>query len=250
MTPYSPSDALMGAVHRINNPPTVMNTQHQEVNTKYEHHVATWACTKLKEVFSDEKWAITPEQRDSNTDKKPDFVVEEAIRNNDGRTVQLWPYLCMELKKVGGDRMEKALDQLCKAIHKTVYYKGNTSDDEFEVFAVVQVGLDIGFFEYHFDESNLEEEGIPHFRGCVSLTEDYLLGEEMTKPVANKPNDLNMLYFNTDRLGQELDNPDDQETRDEAKKYTTPCIYNLERHQQEIHDIFLNMADNKPRSSW
>jgi len=202
----------------------------------------------LKEVFTDGKWAITPEQRDTSTDKKPDFVVEEAIRNEDGRTVQLWPHLCMELKKVGGDRMEAALNQLCKAIEKTVYYKGNTSGGAFEVFAVVQVGLDIGFFEYHFDQPSLDGEGIPHIDGCVSLTEDYLLGEEMTKPVANKPNDLNMLYFNTGRL--KGTNPDDQKIRDKAKEYTTPCIYNLERHQQEIHDIFLYMANNKPRSSW
>lgn len=73
--------------------------------------------------------------------------------------------------------MAVALNQLCKAIIKTVYHKGNSSRDEYEVFPVVQVGLDIGFFEYHTDQSNLEEEGIPHNDDCVSITEYYRLGK-------------------------------------------------------------------------
>ena len=55
------------------------------------------------------------------------------------------------------------------------------------------VGLDIGFFEYHFEQSNIDEEEITHTDGCVSLNEDYFVGEEMAKPVANKPNDLIIL---------------------------------------------------------
>lgn len=91
-------------------------------------------------------------------------MVEEAIQ---GSTFKL--HLAMELKKVG-ERIEDALAQLCDALLETVDMKGNANDNQFEIFAVVQAGLDIGFFEYHSDESNLDEENIPHFRGSPKIT--------------------------------------------------------------------------------
>jgi len=124
------------------------------------------ACTELKEVFSDEKWAITPEQIDTNTAKRPYLVVEEAIYEH-GHYVAMKLYLVMELKKVGA-RLEDALVQVCDTIAETVDTKGNTFPDEFEVFVVVQSGLKITFFEYHNYQNNLDEE-IRNFRGCVSL---------------------------------------------------------------------------------
>lgn len=78
MTAYTPSLALQAALARILNPPSVFNQENEQVERKYEHHVATWACTKLKEVFSKEKWAITPEQKDQYSGKKPDLVVEKV----------------------------------------------------------------------------------------------------------------------------------------------------------------------------
>jgi hypothetical protein len=248
MATYTPSLALQGAVERIKNPPVVLNKKNEHVQTKYEHHVGTWACTKLKEIFFDQNWAITPEQMDPNTKKKPDFVVEKAIQPNSlqsipGPTITMKLHLAMELKKEG-QRIEDALVQLCESLEETIDTKGNIHNSEFEIFAVVQSGLDIGFFEFHMDESNLDEEGIPHFRGCVSLTEDYLINGVLQVPIPNKPNDLKNLFLNYDKLRKETP------VRSDAKKYTTPCIFNLEKHQQLVHDIFQHMANHEPRSSW
>jgi hypothetical protein len=139
MITYTPCIALQAAVEIITNPP-LGTKDGQVVQTEYEHHVGTLACTELKEVFSDEKWAITPEQIDTNTAKRPYLVVEEAIYEH-GHYV---------------------------ATAETVDTKGNTFPDEFEVFVVVQSGLKITFFEYHNYQNNLDEE-IRNFRGCVSL---------------------------------------------------------------------------------
>jgi len=220
------------------NPPLGFNRNDEPVYIKYEHHTATWACTKLKEIFQDEKWAITPEQRDPATKKKPDLVVEEAIQDS---TFKL--HLAMELKKEG-ERLEDALDQLCDALLETVDMKGNMNEDQFEIYAVVQAGLDIGFFEYHSDESNLDEEGIPHFRGCVSLTQDYAINGRMTRVLHNKPNDLKNLFHNFQYL--RLETP----IRKSANEYKIPCIFNIEKHQKEVHFLFQHMEKNPARSSW
>lgn len=66
----------------------------------------------------------------------------------------------MGLKKEN-QRMEDALTQLCESLEETIDTKGNTFNSEFEVFAVVQAGLEIEFFEFHTDQSNLDEENIP-----------------------------------------------------------------------------------------
>jgi len=239
MNTYTPSLALRNATERIKNPPVVYKKNNNEpIYTKYEHHTATWACTKLKEIFYNEKWAITPEQRDRVSRKKPDLVVEEAIQ---GSTFKL--HLAMELKKVG-ERIEDALAQLCDALLETVDMKGNANDNQFEIFAVVQAGLDIGFFEYHSDESNLDEENIPHFRGCVSLTQDYTINGTMTRVLPNKPNDLKNLFHDFQNLRM------DTTTRQGANEYKIPCIFNIEKHQKEIHFLFQHMENNSARSSW
>lgn len=244
MATYTPSLALQGALERIKNPPKTFNKDNEFVQKKYEHLVGTWACTKLKEVFSDGEWAITAEQIDPYTKKKPDFVVERAslatpLQSISGQTVNMTLHLAMELKKQG-QRIEDALVQLCESLEETVDKKGNLENSEFEIFAVVISGLEIGFFEFHMDSSNLE---VPHFRGCVSLTQDHNSMGKLKVPIPHKPNDLQKLYLKGDNLKKHTS------TRLEAEMYTTPCIFNLEKHQQQVHDIFKYMANNKPRSS-
>ena len=211
MAIYTPSLALRGALERLINPPPTFQVEKEPVYRPYEHHVGTWACTKLKEEFSADFWAITPEQRDPHTKKKPDLIVEKAIlvpaAQNRPERVRTKIHLCMELKKTGGDRMEKALVQLCDAIAETIDTKGNTPSDEdqFEVFAVVQCGLNIAFFEYHQDQSNLDEDEIPHFRGCVSLTQGNNLDGEYQCPMKQLPQGMKPLYHNYERLRKEED---------------------------------------------
>ena len=52
--------------------------------------------------------------------------------------------LAMELKKEN-QRKEDALVRFCESLEETIDTEGNTFDSEFEVFAVVQAGPEIGF---------------------------------------------------------------------------------------------------------
>ena len=171
-------------------------------------------------------------------------MVEKAT-GKAGVSVDLEIHLGMELKK-GGERMEDALDQLTKAIIETTDEKGNADESAFEVYAVVQCGLKIAFFEYHSDEGILDEQGIPHFRGCVSLTQDYKIKGQDAIAIENKfiPNDLERLFFNADKLKNETP------IRRDAKDYPTPCVFDLIKHEKEVHAVFQYMESHVPRSSW
>jgi hypothetical protein len=257
MTGYTPSLALQAALDRINHPPQVFNKKNEPVETEFEHHVGTWACTKLKEVFNQEHWAITPEQIDRHSRKKPDLTVEKAVHlstspasSQNAFKLSMMPYLVMELKKVG-QRKEEALNQLCDAILETIDWKGNKfGEDQFEVYALVQSGVEIGFFEYHSDQSILDEENIPHFRGCVSLSQDYFIKGQFQVVMRDKPTDLRNLYTDFERLKTaRLKDEDKKELRQDAYDYTTPCFFDLNKHQEEIHFLFQHMLHNVPRSS-
>lgn len=237
MATYTPSLALQAALKRIMKPPNIINKKGEIIARNYEHHVATWACTKLYEIFPKSgEWTITPEQKDTFSGKKPDIIVEKISQEDWDISMKL--YLCMELKKEKGDRFEDALNQLVTSIIGTV-----DSNQTFEVYAVVQVGRKIAFFEYHSDESNLDEEGIPHFRGCISLTQSYHIQGKETSIIKDLPAGVEKLFFNAERLQK------DTELRREAERYHYPCVFDIEMHSEVVHDLFCHMMNNAPRSS-
>jgi hypothetical protein len=227
---YLQSPVLQKAKQTIRNP---------ENGKHFEHHVGTWLGTLLKNVFAGDPWAYTPEKIDVYTNKKPDFLIEKLEDDN------FSIHLVCEIKKHKGDRMEKALNQAVKDIQETIDEKGNITDSAFEVFVLVQRGMDIGFFEYHNDESNLDEENIDHFRGCVSLTQRQDNGRAVIS--SNTPR-LKMLMFDDYRL-QTLNDTEEERLREDARNYRTPCIFNLDYHEDEINKMMDHILRNKPRSS-
>lgn len=238
------------AQDRLLNPPQ---------GTPYEHHVGSWAMTNIVQHFNQANWVITPEQALStlNTEegtsrqkvKKPDVVIEEAYQQSHKTGHQLRMHAAFELKKKGGDRFEKALCQLIASIDNTLSEEGYALS-RFETFAVVMCGEKIGFFEYHQDRDNLDEEGIAHFEGMVSLTTSYDLGGIPSRIMDDRdiPTDLEKLYHNTAKL-QTLQDPEQQKIREEAKLYQTPCILNITKHTKEIEYLLNQMENNKARSS-
>jgi hypothetical protein len=219
---YCSSAALQAAKHRIINPPG---------GNKYEHYVGSWACTMIKEVFNEDYWIITPERRDDYSNKRPDLIVEKII-NGEPKI-----HLLMELKSdTTNIRFEDALDQVVNHIAVTM-------EEQVEAFVVVQRGTKIGFFEYHNDQSNLDEEDIPHFRGCISLTQNYEIEGVEARVLQNKPDNLLPLYYQYERLRKET------ELRKEAREYKEKCVFDLREHEEEINYLFHHMATEDVRSS-
>jgi hypothetical protein len=185
----------------------------------------------LKTVFHGPEWIITPEKIDATSKKRPDLVVEKFENG------QAEHYLIMELKSSIGNRFEDAVSQVVNEIAETL-------EEVIEAYVVVQRGLKIGFFEYHNDVSNLDEEGIPHFKGCISLTQNYRIDGQATTILSEPlPTDVDLLYHNYTRLRNKTD------TREAAAEYRIPCIFDIYKHQKVINLLFDHMVNNKPRSS-
>lgn len=213
----------------------------------FEHHTGSWATTKISNHFNGD-WVLTPEMI-LEGNKKPDMVVEK-LKN--GPSPQLALHAAFEFKRPKGTRFEDALHQLAMAIPLAVdsLGYGDLSKDDFEIFAVVVIGTDIGFFEYHNDITNLDEEGIPHFCGCVSFTTSYPIKGETTEIFEKDqlPIDLKRLFYNEDKL-RSSNNPDKEQVRTDAKAYIEPCVFSLKIHQKEIEFMFKHMVEKAARSS-
>lgn len=142
------------------------------------------------------------------------------------------------------------MNQTVKYIASTIDRKGNEDEDKsaFEVFIIVQRGLDIGFFEYFNGEAELVEGG--NFRGCVSLTQDTREYETRVMNPAVVPSatvGLKRLMFDDQRLQGVPD--DEQKVRDDASSYPTPCIFNIDEHEHEINLMMLHMLTKEPRKT-
>jgi len=166
----------------------------------------------------------------------------------------------MELKSSEGDRFEEAVAQSVENILETIDEMGNagtgakgmaTKDALFDVYVVAQRGTKIGFFEYH--NHDMEELNISHFRGFTSLTQDCVNGYKNEIVLHHKPNDLDILFHNSDNLRTEKLKGKDAEKiqaiRAEAEKYTIPCVFDLEKHEEEINLLFNHILRHKPRTS-
>lgn len=260
---YTSSRPVQAALHRIKNPPT---------GIRYEHHVSTWAATMLKKVFHSDDYTMSSQVIDPHENSKPDFLIEKLTDQN-----KLVRHLYVELKKIGGDHFEKALDQATKHIRATIEEESETVK---ECFVIVQRGLDIGFFEYHARPEDLVDEHIPNFRGCVSLTQVFRTEEDMPytdqefhtlssdqynpkdkidrslqqyvefdnehRPVIVSKNEvkgLKQLSFGNYK-GKD---PDLLQIRDHARLYTVPYVLNIEQHQELIDYLFQYMSLQTPR---
>lgn len=106
------------------------------------------------------------------------------------------------------------------------------------------------FFEYHHDEGNLEEEDLANFEGFVSLTQSYdIMGSpSIIMQNGDIPVNLERLYHDFDRL-RTLADQTQQEIRDNAMRYSTPCIFNIGSHAKEVEYLFNCIQYNVARTS-
>lgn len=145
----------------------------------------------------------------------------------------------MELKSLGGDRLEDALHQTTSELHT---WMDNTILD---VYIVIQRGTKMAFFEFH-SNSNDVEEVCPSVFGCTSLTQSFLIDSKEQTIMANLADNLEQLYHNTDKLKNT--NQEKKELREKAGNYKVPCVFDLDLHENEINFLFHHMAHNPPRA--
>jgi hypothetical protein len=214
----------------IKTPRGVISKKTNEVTYKhFEDTMRAWSTTLLKKVFADDRWIITPEKINLYSNKKPDLVVERLEGD------KLVPVLIVELKKSGGDRLEKALLQTTEGLHDWMDDSGFI-----DVYVVVQRGLKIAFFEFHSNSDDVKKV-VPSVYGCTSLTQSFLLEGIEQKVMDTIPDDLELLYHDAERLVNFGDK------RKEALEYKIPCVFDLDKHEREIDFLFYHMSHKPPR---
>jgi hypothetical protein len=92
--------------------------------------------------------------------KRPYRVVENF---HGERTYPFTPVIYVELKSKKGDSIEKGLDQATSNMTELVDNLG----EDFAIFLIIIKEHYIAFFEYHYDRSNLVEDGVSSFKGAV-----------------------------------------------------------------------------------
>jgi hypothetical protein len=234
------------SLKRITHPSTI----------KLEHHVASWATTMAIQIFQNVKhdqgrsqWIYTPEQRDEQSGKIPDFVLEQARKDEDG-TLHAKPLLHMEYKKLGGDPPYKALHQLATA----VIGKLQESDPQvLTIYLVVVVGRKISFWDMDFEaiKDHEPEQEVKSVWGCRSLLQSGVKYDgnnyeheepPYTTDKGNIPTGVKKLFIS--RYAKKSD-----PRRDAAETYPTPAIldFSKEEHKGPIKKMFEYMARYEPR---
>lgn len=231
---YSRERALLLAQERISQPSATFKP------TCYEYHVGTWACTMLSKHFEDD-FLITPEMFTRGTNKKPDFTIEKFCEDKEDKSKFHAVY---ELKKQGGEYLDRALGQAANAISQLC----DVDEGWIEMFVIAQRGMEIGFFEYLSYTNMMEDAGITHFKSCVPLTylhKDLLFGNDEAKSAieqlsANLPDTvMPLVYGHPGRKSTE--------SLAEADEIDTACVFNLATHKDEIDFLFHYIATQNPR---
>lgn len=208
-----------------------------------EHRTGTAALGLVRNYFPVEKFAITPEQIQLHSNKRPDLAIEKfsSVKND------FSPHCFVEVKSLVNSNITKILDQLHTTVVHTLDEHGNATGN-YSAFMVGLKGTKIAFYVYHNFASLLQDFGINNYNGFIPL--NYLIGEqeflEFNKAFPLKEN-MYSLYkkrtnFNTDPLKL----TDLGATS--IPNFDHPHILDLlnEKHRDDIHNMFIFMEKYNP----
>ena len=232
------SPAVYAAAHRI-----LAKERYDDVT---EHRVASFAVTLVHETFQkhteDHHWVFTPEQRDAQSNRIPDYSVEALFPSFS--QLDLTPWLYMEFKKEGGHRTYKALHQLVHSVAPSL------NDKCPAVYLVVLAGTTISFWELDYKTFKKENDtDIPNLWGCRSLFQpsiypgdsDFL---ESYPDEEKEIIDLIKPVWDDGVKGREPENPEWKE----AKIYKEKVLLDLktQQHWKWIKRMMEHIAQRKP----
>lgn len=201
---------------------------------------------------------MTPEQKDKNSGKIPDLVLEKVERNRDNPACfDTFLKLVGEFKKSGGAKIMEILGQIASSVTETLTIQGD-SEDKFETWSFAMSGKYIGIFEYHSDADNLSEENVVHVEGYVSITHPYALEDHDTHvkhifPAPYRvPNDLLCFKDLITSANWKVTGGDYASFRQASMHYPVPCIFNIRNpeHYNCLCYIMEYVRDNNVRPSF
>lgn len=206
---------------------------------KLEHRTSTAADGLLHHYFTNDKFLITPEQRQELSWKKPDYTVER-LDNNDNCHYHAY----VEVKSISSSAsFTDGLDQLSDAITNTVDFEGGL----FSVFAIIMKGSKLAIYTYYSFASLLDEYNILNYKGFVPL--NYTIPFEQFVNINSGKVSMTdyFKYISTSKA------PGNSEILrllhvESTNKLDYPHIWdaNNESHSQYVHDLFMRIRDTIP----
>jgi hypothetical protein len=200
-----------------------------------EHRSGTAALGLARNYFSVEKFAITPEQIQETTRKRPDLAIEKFLPSS----LTFTPHCFIEVKSLIRKSFDDIADQLVDTVFVAVDTYGNLTGN-YSVYMIGIKGTKIAFYMYHSFSSLLDDYGIPNYRGLMPL--NYLIPENLYSefnrnfPLVDPAYALykSRLEFETNpvmlyRMGALA-----------TKHFSHPHILDLlnAQHQEHIHNMF------------
>jgi hypothetical protein len=208
-----------------------------------EHRIASFAVTLVNEVFlkntEEYTWVFTPEQTNTETSRKPDYTVEAV--EVDISELDLFPWLHMEFKKIGGERTYKALRQLVDTVGPSLNEKHPAR------YLVVAAGYIFSFWELDYNTYNKRNNGlINHLWGCRSLLQPSIYrGDSDFEPGFDPTTIKDTRPICEDSIGGPQPRNNDWI---EAQRYTHNVLFDLriEEHCNLIVKLMEHIAKRRP----
>jgi len=218
-------------------------TRIRDGNITHEHCIGTAGLGLTRNYFPLDKFAITSEQIQEFTRKKPDFSMEKFLPSSS----TFIPHCFVEIKSIIGRSINNIPDQLFDTIFVTMDDFG-FSTGGFSVFMLAMKGTKISFYVYNSFGSLLDDHGIVNYTGFIPLNEliphdafisyygDFPLGEQAYEFYTRD------LVFETDpgnlrSLGVKS-----------TEKIRHPHVFDLlnEKHRDHIHSMFRYFSEKDP----
>lgn len=214
-----------------------------DVQGTHEHRVGRVGTGLARNYFPVDNWAITPEQIQVGSGKRPDLTIEKWIEDDK----VLIPHCFFEFKSTVLGSFEDIIDQVYDTVVFTLDISGYSSNI-FSTFVVAIKGIKISFFIYNNFSSLLDDYGIHNYKGFIPVNyvipKDKYISYHNEHALADSAWDR---YYS--KLNFETNSNNLRNIGVESSEYMNhPHIFNLldHNHREHIHKLFIYIAEQNP----